>query len=219
MPDDSVASLVWALYSYIPPVLILGVLVWFCVHRTTCALARARPRSFASTALFAVVFGLVTVALNELLLKRLVPQPRPTLACVCSCARSSCFARTHTVRLGMPSGHSMVAVEFLVWLILELVFPRRRLVVQRKTVVVIFWAVVLLLPVPVSRVILHYHTVEQVVTGAVLGAVFGLGWFVFLAVLAAPRRWVDDLARRCCSLRHTYRIAPETPVPETRRTL
>jgi hypothetical protein len=99
----------------------------------------------------------------------------------------------------MPSGHSMVATEFLVWIALETLFPPKRpsaeatmskgelvtpdLMQKPKTTnfffrffrnifqfftntknrfLVLFWAIVLLLPVPISRVVLNYHTTEQV---------------------------------------------------------
>jgi len=182
VPDTSPPSLVWAVYSYIPPLMAVGVAFWMVLRRT-------------STSALAFAFGIGTVALNETILKRLVPQPRPSLACVCT--------------LGMPSGHSMVAAEFLTWLLLETIFPpiHQRPRRARQKVGLLILAVILLVPVPASRVVLHYHTVEQALAGVFLGVILGALWFLLLAL--SHRHGVLD---RCFAstflskrLSHTYR--------------
>lgn len=140
----------------------------------------------------------------------------------------------------MPSGHSMVAMEFLVWVFLETLFPHRRsrnefqfsepivrvqtgnfvvrfvhnltdlLVKKKARYNLLFWAIVILLPVPISRVVLNYHTVEQAIIGVLLGTVFGVLWFVLLAMIATPRGWTksffsESATARRLRVKHTYR--------------
>jgi len=61
--------------------------------------------------------------------------------------------------------------------------PKRVMQHQEFMSFFLFWFC-LLMPVPLMRVQLGDHSVEQAVTGAVLGAIYGFGWFQFIKWLS-----------------------------------
>ncbi len=105
---------------------------------------------------------LMSVAIN-VLVKKMIKEPRPIGA--------------HLDDEGMPSNHAQFIFFFAMYYTLELLFrsPRRVCPYLLR----LFYTSVLLvlaLLVSLSRVYLNYHTFEQVVVGAVLGAFNAFIW-------------------------------------------
>eukprot|EP00403_Amphidinium_massartii_P025326 CAMPEP_0178401916 /NCGR_PEP_ID=MMETSP0689_2-20121128/16560_1 /TAXON_ID=160604 /ORGANISM="Amphidinium massartii, Strain CS-259" /LENGTH=232 /DNA_ID=CAMNT_0020022775 /DNA_START=43 /DNA_END=741 /DNA_ORIENTATION=- len=99
--------------------------------------------------------------------KHLARDIRPEGGCLTSC--------------GMPSGHSQLTIAVAAFVLLE-VFSRPRL--HRG----IFWlaialVVVLLVPVPWSRVQLGDHSVAQVLVGSAVGILEALLWFLIVRLV------------------------------------
>jgi len=117
-------------------------------------------------------------------LKKLIRQPRPYGSCLTSC--------------GMPSGHSIMSIGIAVFLLLELFTRSLQKSRQSRTTLYIFtgFIVVLLFPVPWSRVQLHDHSVAQVLVGTAVGVVVGVLYFIALRRWLAPRAaHVADMMR------------------------
>ena len=130
------------------PYLITGLLgLLFLAKRTTFTLS-------------CLVFLVVVVFINEILLKNYIAMPRPPASCLRS--------------FGMPSGHSAVSMGLLIYMCLEISI--RRVETMWKLGICSSLAV-LLLPVPLSRIILQDHFPSQVMAGCALGAVTAVLWF------------------------------------------
>eukprot|EP00927_Polykrikos_kofoidii_P035100 TRINITY_DN29664_c0_g1_i1.p1 TRINITY_DN29664_c0_g1~~TRINITY_DN29664_c0_g1_i1.p1 ORF type:complete len:271 (+),score=7.18 TRINITY_DN29664_c0_g1_i1:60-872(+) len=171
------------------------------------------------------------VILIEYAIKPWVAQPRPGAnggwtengVQVGSC-NTSC---------GMPSSHAAIAVGLFTLLFLDLVF---RTIPMRDTLIVtesmlraneatdvpapflhgtatrdqfvrfVVVCTVFLLPIPTMRVVLHDHTVEQVIVGSIIGVVFSCAWF--RVTLTLVEMYHGSLGMRlCCSL-ITHNYAP-----------
>ena len=101
------------------------------------------------------------IAPCEWILKPLAQQPRPPTSCCAS--------------VGMPSSHSMVSMGMTVWLLMECNASWSSLAL-----------LLLLMPVPFSRLWLGDHTVEQVFCGCVCGAFVAIA--AHIAFLRYPLR-------------------------------
>ena len=106
--------------------------------------------------------------MNEII-KHIVKQPRPEGACGAS--------------TGMPSSHSALSIGSITAVTLDLITtPPTRATLAADTVVWSFMFLVLL-PVPVSRVVLGDHSVQQTLAGCFSGMLFGSLWFWLLLQL------------------------------------
>mmetsp|Transcript_13517 Transcript_13517/g.15161 ORF Transcript_13517/g.15161 Transcript_13517/m.15161 type:complete len:170 (+) Transcript_13517:125-634(+) len=97
---------------------------------------------------------LVPTMLNELILKNIFQQPRPSLACVTS--------------FGMPSGHATSAGVVFVT-----IFTLHTIGRVKSIKFTIFYCLLMILQA-YSRIYLHYHTQEQVLAGFTLGVSLGM---------------------------------------------
>jgi len=172
---------------------------------------------------FLAFLGALTCA-NELAVKPLVSQQRPEGSCNMSC--------------GMPSGHSAFSIGSLVLALLD-AWQRVRPMTRAETAscgprcAASAWnlfpfvatsrisrpqflcmaatSCVLLGPVPVSRVILKDHSVEQVIVGAAVGSLVAVVWHLVLRSLVRrfrpsdpPWRWPGST--RLYVIRHDYGV-------------
>ncbi|KAJ3439276.1 dolichyldiphosphatase 1 [Anaeramoeba flamelloides] len=125
-----------------------------------------------------ITFWSAVIALwNEGILKNIIRQSRPEGAC-----RSS---------YGMPSGHSVFAMFYLVWAILEIIFGTRKKWRPVTKVAVIFVFLINTALIPYSRVYLGYHTVAQVIVGSICGAVYAiLVYLVHTKYRVKIKKWI-----------------------------
>lgn len=110
----------------------------------------------------------------------------------------------------MPSAHSAMATGLLAWYILELFFEDNkttRIEMTQNS----FVLALLLLPVPYSRVYLHYHTILQVIIGSIIGLSISLAWFLFLTRVVLPRGWLNTIVEtqfgRKLGMENDYRLS------------
>ena len=103
------------------------------------------------TSSYVVILGYMTlvICLNEALVKRNFPQPRPGGSCIST--------------PGMPSSHSLLAIGSLVWCILEMGESKS------LTLSAVLMLLITLAPVPHARVILNDHYPKQALAGSLLG--------------------------------------------------
>jgi membrane-associated phospholipid phosphatase len=154
-------------------------------------------------------FIAITTLFHELIVKKhVVRQPRPVGSCNTTC--------------GMPSSHSAMAIGYLVVALMDsifrtdtrlrekwgdvlkpkLVFP---VVHGPKSFAVQIWLwCMLLLPVPLSRVVLRDHSISQVFCGGSLGFIEALLWTLLVRTL--QRAYPPDQYPRLLfgKLRHNY---------------
>jgi len=129
--------------------------------------------------LHTLTFG-IGVIVNHVLnyfLKQYYDEPRPV-------QRQVVFEE-----LGMPSNHSQYMWFVCVYLVLFTKYRLHHLGHRGETIWKLFVILATLSCAGVmsySRVYLQYHTVEQVVWGSVIGAVFALVWFVVTQYLLTP---------------------------------
>lgn len=186
--------------SYVPVVIIVLAAIELLVRRGTRQLN------------FCLFYGYV-IALNELIWKRMVSQPRPVGSCNFTC--------------GMPSSHAAISLGTFSFLFLDLAFrvdplspavltavphsPRclsfyladilslvplsntRSISNWQFIRMVGFWGDLLLL-VPVSRVLLQDHSVSQVSLGCAIGMLEAVIWFFMSQNLAW--RYRGEIGRR-----------------------
>ncbi|KAF4673126.1 hypothetical protein FOL47_010972 [Perkinsus chesapeaki] len=142
-----------------------------------------------------VIFFLVIFVINELGWKHIVPQVRPVGSCNLSC--------------GMPSGHSAVSVAMWISIMLDIAYRIRQaepgysvsgswvnklknfyqnghflpttfaISEDHFVIIAAIWSLVLL-PTPLSRVILRDHTAEQAFMGGIVGTVEALVWYFIM---------------------------------------
>eukprot|EP01064_Diplonema_japonicum_P018196 TRINITY_DN2688_c0_g1_i1.p1 TRINITY_DN2688_c0_g1~~TRINITY_DN2688_c0_g1_i1.p1 ORF type:complete len:269 (+),score=38.69 TRINITY_DN2688_c0_g1_i1:104-808(+) len=120
-----------------------------------------------STLMAGLCYVTVMVICNEILVKRNFPQSRPMGSCL--------------VSPGMPSSHSLLSIGLLVWFLLEY---------THNSCVKSWWAVAALLilaPVPPSRIILQDHSIEQAVAGSLLGSASAMTFFAFMRQHLEPK--------------------------------
>jgi len=179
LPNNSNGSqYLSVLLGYTPWILCFGIGFMFLIYRGT--------RELSVGLLPALVAGI-----NELI-KLGIKQSRPVGSCLTSC--------------GMPSSHSAVSVALLIYLILDAAYridPRvvpamkdTCLKMVRGFLVLPFdsmsqgefsayfgiW-VVLLLPVPISRVVLNDHSPTQALAGSLIGCFAVSIWFPLILFL------------------------------------
>jgi dolichyldiphosphatase len=158
--SDSV-DIIAAIYSTMPLVILFGILCYGLLKRNFKFLL--------------LLCGFIFHYPFTQILKVIIKQSRP----IGTCNKSP----------GMPSGHSFVSISVFVlitFVILEkLIYIPHTTKKSRRTFflsIFLFLAGILLIPVPWSRVHLKDHSVEQVVIGGILGAIWGGIWYKLLQI-------------------------------------
>ncbi|KAG1690549.1 hypothetical protein DVH05_028052 [Phytophthora capsici] len=177
MPLYSVTfwEVICTVYSMVPYLVLITIIV------------EALVRSRCYTRLFAILLPIILTVLNTVILVKVLGEcddcPRPAGSCL--------------VSNGLPSGHATNAIGLWIWLVLEAIVGvghRVRRWSPRRKAVVVFFATLVLTPVPYSRYFLGDHTVLQVVIGSVDGLVLGIAYFFFIR-WQGMHRAIDALAR------------------------
>ncbi|GMF12108.1 unnamed protein product [Phytophthora lilii] len=177
MPLYSVTfwEVVCTVYSMVPYLVLITIIV------------EALLRSRRYTRVFAILLPIILTVLNTVILVKLLGDcdecPRPAGSCL--------------VSNGLPSGHATNAIGLWIWIVLEAIVGVGQRVrhwsVGRKAVVV-FFATLVMVPVPYSRYFLGDHTALQVAVGSADGLVLGVTYFFFIR-WRGMHRAVDALAR------------------------
>jgi membrane-associated phospholipid phosphatase len=177
MPLDSVTfwEVVCTVYSMVPYLVLIAIIV------------EALLRSRRYTRVFAILLPIILTVLNTVILVKVLGDcdecPRPAGSCL--------------VSNGLPSGHATNAIGLWIWIVLEAlvgVGERVRRWSPRRKAVVVFFATLVLTPVPYSRYFLGDHTALQVAVGAADGLVLGVAYFFFVR-WEGMHRAIDALAR------------------------
>ncbi|KAJ9455640.1 Lipid phosphate phosphatase gamma [Diplonema papillatum] len=153
---------------------VLAVLYSFVPWIVSLITVSSAFRRRTITLLAAAMYIVLVVICNEILVKRNFPQSRPSASCLLS--------------PGMPSSHSLLSIGLLVWLFLEMAENRG---------IKGWWgfvAILILAPVPPSRVVLQDHSLEQVTAGSLLGMASAIAFFSVLR-----RSAKSSLIDRLCS--------------------
>ena len=179
-PTDA-AHVLMIISSVVPYALVVCILA--------CQISAADTFTLLLLGLLAVL-----VVLNEAVLKRLIEQRRPTGSCL------------HFASFGMPSGHASTSIGTLTFLLLETWIDRPTFSVQRKGATTAA-LLLLLAPVPYSRVHLYDHTPAQVAAGATEGFCVATLWFLCVYRFVRPRleEWAASEWGARLGLRNTYR--------------
>jgi len=172
----SVMMVVWSVVPYAVVMVLFGV---FILSMDTYTLS------------FLCLLAVLTV-FNEGLLKHTIQQDRPMGSCM--------YKKSY----GMPSGHATTSFGLLVYTLLECNVDQA-LCSSKFKLIVSFLVMLLLAPVPYSRVYLADHYPEQVAIGAAEGTVLAVLWFLFMYEYARLHlaQWVIHV--HCIGLRNTYR--------------
>lgn len=136
-----------------------------------------------------VAFWLQT-ALIVFVAKALVGQKRPEGSCQVSC--------------GMPSGHTLVSIGFLVWAAIEVGRAPHSTRLRRVSSLTLL--VVVFLPVGWSRTLLKDHSWAQVIVGAVVGIIWGSVWAKLLQTNIA-KNVLRDLCEKTKIIQMNYLTA------------
>ncbi|POM74957.1 Phosphatidic acid phosphatase [Phytophthora palmivora] len=177
MPLDSVTfwEVVCTFYSMVPYLVLIAIII------------EALVRSRCYTRVFAILLPIILTVLNTVILVKVLGDcdecPRPAGSCL--------------VSNGLPSGHATNAIGLWTWVVLETLVGVgervRRWSMARKAVAV-FFATLLLTPVPYSRYFLGDHTALQVAVGSADGFVLGVAYFFFIR-WQGMHRAIDTVAR------------------------
>eukprot|EP01063_Lacrimia_lanifica_P019224 TRINITY_DN2631_c0_g1_i1.p1 TRINITY_DN2631_c0_g1~~TRINITY_DN2631_c0_g1_i1.p1 ORF type:complete len:272 (+),score=94.87 TRINITY_DN2631_c0_g1_i1:50-865(+) len=160
IPYEATFSEVMAVgYSFVPWA-VSGVIVG-------CALVKRTTRWLASMAYICLV-----ILCNEVFVKRSFPQKRPLASCL--------------VSPGMPSSHSVISIGLLVWFLLERVDLRDVKGMSFDKPWKGLAALLVLAPVPPSRVVLNDHSLAQVTAGSLMGVATALAFFNLMRSRVAP---------------------------------
>jgi len=165
IPEDSPLSvlvLLAILYSLLPFLLVGGMVVFSVWTR----------RLFWC---FGVGLVVITLAVNEGMIKRLIQEKRPDGSCLLS--------------FGMPSSHSAMSMGLLTWILCEMIIGQSliptMLFARRGWISIIFTFTNF--PVPFSRVILKDHSTLQVFVGSGVGIGIAILYFLFLRCIVIHR--------------------------------
>ena len=182
-PTDAMAAAMIS-WSLVPYALVVVMVVWVLYAANTTSLA-------------CLGLILVSTVVNEGVVKHIVKQDRPTGSCL------------YFQSWGMPSGHAQSSIGMLVYLMLETWVDRSRTPTWNKVLASIAF-ILLLAPVPYSRTYLHDHFPQQVIAGAVEGALCAVGFFAFMYFFVRQRLegWMSGIAGKV--LTNTYRVPEET---------
>jgi membrane-associated phospholipid phosphatase len=176
-------------YGYVPALLILFAFLDIVV-RPLCYSCGIGTRELAF-----LLFVIFQVSIGEGIIKKLFKVPRPEQSCCTTC--------------GMPSSHSTISVGLFALLLLDALWrstnglddrtwsmSRRRIEVLGRVSFactrnlslrfVLCWGAILL-PVPLTRVALHDHTLAQVVIGSAIGCAEAILFWTFLQSILVPK--------------------------------
>eukprot|EP00743_Colponemidia_sp_Colp-15_P000522 GILK01000587.1.p1 GENE.GILK01000587.1~~GILK01000587.1.p1 ORF type:complete len:215 (+),score=25.69 GILK01000587.1:42-686(+) len=145
-------------FSFVPYVWGLSVL---------CLMLIFRRLSFILWSMFLVSL----VVLNEAIFKQIIKEARPPESCLST--------------YGMPSGHALIALASLTWVVIEMRF-RLQWQLHNKLAALIA-AVFCFIAVPWSRQQLHDHYWYQTLAGALIGVTLGGLWSLLMLRTAAVR--------------------------------
>eukprot|EP00930_Biecheleria_cincta_P053202 TRINITY_DN38594_c0_g1_i1.p1 TRINITY_DN38594_c0_g1~~TRINITY_DN38594_c0_g1_i1.p1 ORF type:complete len:255 (-),score=19.11 TRINITY_DN38594_c0_g1_i1:61-825(-) len=202
LPENpSVVDIICVIYGYtlIPVILLLLGAAVFGTKRIPGQDASKKKHGHW---IWYLVFMIVVTAINELAIKNLWKHPRPGYTGraineygkpVGSCA----------VTCGMPSSHSLLSVGLLTLLVLDTaryvkhdketpsswseytLLPRGAFSPGQFNVSYAIW-LIMLGPVPVSRLVLFDHSAYQVLLGSALGFALALFWFSMMKKFVVP---------------------------------
>ena len=136
-------------YGYMPAVFAALSISLLIIYRTSRTLRYA-------------TFPILNAVIVELL-KELIEVKRPS--------GSACHS------YGMPSGHSALSIGWLTMVLLDSFVKIEELPPLGNKALIISSSMLLLLPVPISRVLLSDHSVLQASVGSLLGIILGNLWF------------------------------------------
>lgn len=166
MHIKNVWDVVFVFYSIVPSLVPLALGLTVLLHRRR-----------GWTLIFAFLFIPIAAVINSLILVKSLGDcakcPRPCGSCVAG--------------NGMPSGHATNAIGLCLWIILETFLGVGKHWYKRKQVAVVLSSMLLLLPVPYSRMYLGDHTPLQVTLGSAHGIVLGLIYFLLLRYCIAKK--------------------------------
>jgi membrane-associated phospholipid phosphatase len=205
LPNDAnFFDLLMVLYGYMPYLVILGGFVALCWYRGTSQLVF-------------LMFGGLVVFLGELIWKPLLGAPRPIGSCVFTCGMPSSHA---TISIGfltwmLLEGILRKQLSRNAIFAVELEPPRKprersesyweddppvaRITRKQRVKWVVAWLVVLF-PVPFSRVALMDHSWAQITAGSFIGCFEALLFYFLLNRFGA---YLDVfLLERCCLMRN-----------------
>mmetsp|Transcript_127158 Transcript_127158/g.354072 ORF Transcript_127158/g.354072 Transcript_127158/m.354072 type:complete len:298 (-) Transcript_127158:89-982(-) len=178
-----------------------------------------------------VLFTLANAVVNEITVKPFIALPRPGYdgllvddegtpigSCVVKCGMPSSHAAMSmgTLMLIFCDGvHRVVPCEsrngirempgFLLHVLVTTPVAQENILTPSEfACIFLFWSMVLL-PVPLMRIRLHDHNVNQVVVGSLMGLIYGSLWHLLVRFLTM--RYRDRLFQPCCGgfLVHNYR--------------
>ncbi|XP_072388732.1 dolichyldiphosphatase 1-like [Diabrotica undecimpunctata] len=121
---------------------------------------------------------IVSEAFNYLL-KHIICESRPILR------------ENHYVEYGMPSSHAQFVWFFTTYVIyfvyIRLQHMNNNTIIQSLSkFLIIFSSLSMAILVSISRIYLEYHTVSQVLYGALIGVLFATFWFALTYLVLAP---------------------------------
>lgn len=219
MPDDaSVFQMICLAYGFVPYVVVLlAGFDWLVCKRGT------RGLSF-------LFFVGALVAVQELFVKRLpfLREARPGASWLLT-DESGRLVGSCNHSCGMPSSHAAMSIGFLCLLIFDGIFrvvpskeelnditdfdqfaftltpllPMRTTTHKQFLSFVVVW-IMILLPVPISRVVLYDHTAKQVSVGSFEGLILASLWYALMHWL--QYKYHDKVGKTfCCGLfKHDY---------------
>jgi dolichyldiphosphatase len=127
-----------------------------------------------------MMIGQCVVIVLSGVMKAIIAQPRPP-------------GQTDLDDYGMPSSHASFTFYIGIYLILQIVaIPSTKLSTIYKFFYSMFWFVPTV-GVGFARVYLLYHSMEQVVVGAILGTVVAVLWYSFM-----NSKMIKSLSRALC---------------------
>jgi len=149
----------WAYASILPLFINIGQGIYFLGWRS-------------SRTIFMAIAMVLHGWINTHILKKAFAESRPADSC--------------TGGYGMPSGHSGFAIGLAMWLIWEIVLLHDKVPFKKgkgyKLMTLLYFFMAPL--ISISRVYLHYHSMKQILWGAVTGIVIYSAWFfVMLAIV------------------------------------
>ncbi len=106
----------------------------------------------------------------------------------------------------MPSAHSCMCLAWLTVLALDATAMK-----ARRPLVAMIFTLILLAPVPVSRIILQDHSATQAMAGSLIGLAIGVSWFGLSIPLRAST--AAKLGTRVLGI-FTHNYDPILPVKE-----
>jgi len=173
-PDlfQAILEYIWAYASLLPLFINIGQGVYLLGWRS-------------SRTIFMAIAMVLHGWVNTHILKKAFAESRPADSCAPG--------------YGLPSGHSGFAIGLAAWLILEMVLLHDKVPFKRgkgyKLMTILYLMVAPL--IAISRVFLHYHSMKQIVWGAVTGIVMYSAWFLVMLMIVSKNegRFWSELTR------------------------